>query len=87
MNAHHRPASAHRPKSAQRIDIRNRDGISLSCRWAAGPRTYLGVAMAGFPNLFTITGGVGVFREKCDEVAASGYEGFAFRSVSELAAV
>src|SRR5262249_37747223 len=25
-------------------------------QWAEGPRTYLGLAMAGFPNLFTITG-------------------------------
>ena len=33
-----------------------RNGVSLSSQWTAGPRTYLGVAMAGFPNLFTITG-------------------------------
>ncbi len=152
------------------IDIRNGNGVSLASRWSAGPRTYLGVAMAGFPNLFTITGpgspsvlsnmvvsieqhvewisdliaylrdhgyvaaeatpeaeaewvqhvadvgaftlfpkadswymganvpgkprvflpyigGVGVFREKCDQVAASGYEGFALRPAGELAAV
>ncbi len=25
-------------------------------KWAAGPRTYLGLHVAGFPNLFTITG-------------------------------
>ena len=28
----------------------------LKEKWAAGPRTYLGLATAGFPNLFTITG-------------------------------
>ena len=38
------------------IDIRGREGISLRDEWEAGPRTYLGLAMAGFPNLFTITG-------------------------------
>ena len=38
------------------IDIRGRDGVSLAEKWAAGPRTYLGVASAGFPNLFLITG-------------------------------
>jgi cation diffusion facilitator CzcD-associated flavoprotein CzcO len=147
------------------IDIRGRDAVSLASRWAAGPRTYLGVAIAGFPNLFIITGpgspsvlsnmavsieqhvewisdcirylrsagfdeieateaaeaewvqhvadvgsltlfpqanswymganvpgkprvflpyigGVATFREKCDEVAAGGYEGFAFGSAS-----
>jgi cyclohexanone monooxygenase len=25
-------------------------------KWAAGPRTYLGIATAGFPSLFTVTG-------------------------------
>ena len=38
------------------IDIRGRDGRTLREAWAAGPRTYLGLAVAGFPNLFTITG-------------------------------
>ena len=31
-------------------------GLTLREKWAAGPRTYLGLASAGFPNLFTITG-------------------------------
>ncbi len=152
------------------VDIRGRNGLSLTAQWTAGPRTYLGVAMAGFPNLFTVTGpgspsvlsnmvvsieqhvewisdcisylrergyaaieateeaqagwvqhvaeigsltlfpranswymganvpgkprvflpyvgGVGVYRQKCDEVAANGYEGFALRATGELAAV
>ena len=38
------------------MDIRGRDGLELKEAWAAGPRTYLGLAVAGFPNLFTITG-------------------------------
>ena len=38
------------------IDIAGADGPALSAQWQAGPRTYLGVAVAGFPNLFTITG-------------------------------
>jgi cyclohexanone monooxygenase len=38
------------------IDIRGREGVPLKELWAPGPRTYLGLAMAGFPNLFTITG-------------------------------
>ena len=142
------------------IDIRGRGGQTLQQKWTEGPRTYLGLAIAGFPNLFTITGpgspsvlsnmivsieqhvdwiadclahlracgrtrieataeaqeawvqhvsevghltlyplanswyvganipgkprifmpyigGVGVYREKCDDVAAKGYEGFA----------
>ncbi|HEV8143596.1 MAG TPA: cyclohexanone monooxygenase, partial [Methylomirabilota bacterium] len=145
-----------------RIDVRGCAGRALRDAWAEGPRTYLGLAVAGFPNLFTITGpgspsvlsnmivsieqhvdwiadclvhlrarglasieatppaqdawvahvnalghmtlyprakswymganvpgkprvfmpyvgGVGVYRQKCDEVAAKGYEGFALR--------
>jgi cation diffusion facilitator CzcD-associated flavoprotein CzcO len=38
------------------VDIRGRDGVLLKEKWAAGPRTYLGIQVAGFPNLFTITG-------------------------------
>jgi len=39
-----------------KIDIRGRGGLPLRQKWREGPRTYLGVGMAGFPNLFTITG-------------------------------
>ncbi len=38
------------------IDIRGRAGQTLRQKWAEGPRTYLGLAVAGFPNLFAITG-------------------------------
>jgi cyclohexanone monooxygenase len=38
------------------VDIRGCHGASLAREWRAGPRTYLGVASAGFPNLFMITG-------------------------------
>lgn len=40
-----------------RMNIRGRGGVSLSDTWRSqGPRTYLGLAVHGFPNLFTITG-------------------------------
>ena len=42
--------------SLLRMDIRGRDGLSLAKAWAAGPRNYLGLQVAGFPNLFTVTG-------------------------------
>jgi cyclohexanone monooxygenase len=38
------------------IDIRGRGGRTLKSAWTEGPRTYLGLAVAGFPNLFAITG-------------------------------
>jgi cyclohexanone monooxygenase len=147
------------------IDIRGRAGARLTAKWSEGPRTNLGIMVAGFPNLFTITGpgspsvlsnmavsieqhvewiadciaylrnhqlatieatvdaedawvahvdevanqtlfplanswyiganipgkprvfmpyigGVGAYRQKCDEVAAKGYEGFALSAVA-----
>ena len=39
-----------------RIDIRGRGGAALKDAWAAGPKTYLGLTVAGFPNLFIVTG-------------------------------
>ncbi len=39
-----------------RMDIRGRDGLSLAQAWEAGPHNYLGLQVAGFPNLFTVTG-------------------------------
>jgi cation diffusion facilitator CzcD-associated flavoprotein CzcO len=38
------------------IDIRGKGGLTLRKKWEQGPHTYLGIAMAGFPNLFIITG-------------------------------
>jgi cyclohexanone monooxygenase len=38
------------------MNIEGKGGLKLQEKWAAGPRTYLGLASAGFPNLFTITG-------------------------------
>ena len=39
-----------------KVDVRGRGGVSLRDRWAAGPRTYLGLGVSGFPNMFTISG-------------------------------
>ena len=38
------------------MDIVGRGGEALAHAWQAGPQTYLGLMMAGFPNLFTVTG-------------------------------
>ena len=40
----------------QHIDIRGRSGKILREKWSIKPRTLLGIMIAGFPNLFTITG-------------------------------
>ena len=38
------------------IDVRLKSGETLQEKWSAGPRTYLGMLVAGFPNMFLITG-------------------------------
>jgi cation diffusion facilitator CzcD-associated flavoprotein CzcO len=40
----------------KRIDIRGVDGQALSDRWSDGPHTYLGMQVAGFPNMFMLVG-------------------------------
>ncbi len=39
-----------------RVEVRGRAGRRLADAWAEGPKSYLGLCVAGFPNLFTITG-------------------------------
>jgi cyclohexanone monooxygenase len=39
-----------------KIGISGRGGLALRDKWAHGPRTYLGLATHGFPNMFMITG-------------------------------
>ncbi|MDA0661829.1 MAG: NAD(P)/FAD-dependent oxidoreductase [Proteobacteria bacterium] len=39
-----------------KLGIEGRDGLALKDAWRDGPKTYLGLQVAGFPNLFTITG-------------------------------
>lgn len=41
--------------SFAKMDIRGRH-TTLNAKWAAGPKTYLGLMIAGFPNMFMITG-------------------------------
>jgi cation diffusion facilitator CzcD-associated flavoprotein CzcO len=40
----------------KKIAIRGRGGRELAETWRDGPRSYLGLAVAGFPNMFTVTG-------------------------------
>ncbi len=39
-----------------KVDFRGRNGQTLQEKWEDGPRTFLGLSTAGFPNLFMITG-------------------------------
>ena len=39
-----------------RLNLHGRDGCTLRQAWEEGPRSLLGLQVAGFPNLFTITG-------------------------------
>jgi cyclohexanone monooxygenase len=39
-----------------RMDLRGRDGLRIQDKWRNGPLNYLGLTVAGFPNLFQIAG-------------------------------
>ncbi len=39
-----------------RLDLRGRGGLTIQHKWHAGPLNYLGLGIAGFPNLFNIAG-------------------------------
>jgi cation diffusion facilitator CzcD-associated flavoprotein CzcO len=39
-----------------RLGIRGRDGLALEDYWADGPKTYMGIQVVGFPNLFIPAG-------------------------------
>lgn len=53
-----------------KLDIVGRGGQLLREDWKEGPRTYLGLGVDGFPNLFIVSGDI------CAEVAGAGYKGF-----------
>lgn len=38
------------------MDIRGRGGEELRTHWEAGPKTYLGLSVTGFPNMFIVAG-------------------------------
>ena len=38
------------------MNIRNAQGVTIEEAWADGPRTWLGLMVAGFPNLFHVAG-------------------------------
>jgi cation diffusion facilitator CzcD-associated flavoprotein CzcO len=42
--------------SILKVDIRGRHAQPLSEAWEAGPLTYLGLCVAGFPNMFMVSG-------------------------------
>lgn len=40
----------------QKMNLKGKSGFKLEDAWYAGPRTFLGLAVPEFPNMFTITG-------------------------------
>ncbi|MFE3445888.1 flavin-containing monooxygenase [Nocardia sp. NPDC059180] len=42
--------------SVARLNIVGRDGRTLNEAWQEGPKTYLGLGVTGFPNMFNLTG-------------------------------
>ena len=51
-----------------RIDIRGDGGQSVKDKWTEGPRTYLGIQSAGFPNLFIVNNSAFCNYPRCAEM-------------------
>lgn len=51
-----------------KIDIRGKGGMSFKDQWAHGPRTYLGLQTAGFPNMFIISAAAFANLPRCIEM-------------------
>jgi cyclohexanone monooxygenase len=59
-------------------EVAHRTLYPLAASW------YMGANVPGKPRVFMpYIGGVGVYREKCDEIAARGYEGFRLSGAPE----
>lgn len=39
-----------------RVDLRGSNGLTIQEKWSEGPKTYLGIQVAGFPNFFLLGG-------------------------------
>jgi cyclohexanone monooxygenase len=44
-----------------RIDFQGRNGVTMKDHWEHGPRAFLGLSAAGFPNMFSLYGPPGPF--------------------------
>jgi cation diffusion facilitator CzcD-associated flavoprotein CzcO len=53
--------------SLTRMDIRGEGGQTIKDKFAGGPRTYLGIQSAGFPNFFIESSAVGCNFPRCAE--------------------
>ncbi|MGD1597919.1 flavin-containing monooxygenase [Mycolicibacterium septicum] len=45
----------------KRFDLRGRGGVTMADQWKDGPSSYLGMAVADFPNMFMVLGPNGPF--------------------------
>jgi len=68
------------------LGIVGRGGVKLTERWAQGPKTYLGIASAGFPNLFTITGPTSAVALYNNPLAIEDHVDFAAAAIQHLLA-
>jgi acetone monooxygenase len=60
--------------------VAHHDGIAETTLVTKTNSWYMGSNVDGKPRrLLSYIGGVGAYRQKCDEVASSGYAGFSFR--------
>jgi cyclohexanone monooxygenase len=78
--AHMRDRGARTIEATQEAEdawVEHANGVAFRTLYPQANSWYMGANIPGKPRVFMpYIGGVGVYREKCDEIAAKGYEGF-----------
>jgi len=63
--------------AAQEAWVQHVNEVGHMTLYPLAPSWYMGANIPGKPRVFMpYIGGVGLYRQKCDEVAAAGYDGF-----------
>jgi cyclohexanone monooxygenase len=72
--------------TAENAWVQHVNDVAYTTLYPSAASWYMGANIPGKPRVFMpYIGGVGAYRQKCDEVAASGYEGFVLADAAPVA--
>jgi cyclohexanone monooxygenase len=72
--------------AAENAWVQHVNDVAYTTLYPSAASWYMGANIPGKPRVFMpYIGGVGAYRQKCDEIAANDYDGFAFATPAEIA--
>jgi cyclohexanone monooxygenase len=72
--------------SAENAWVDHVNDVAHTTLYPSAASWYMGANIPGKPRVFMpYIGGVGTYRQKCDEIAANGYDGFVLSSPADVA--